>query len=258
VTKSALFTLLVCAVLAAAFLLFPWPLQQKLFAVAYGLDPQRPTHSYFIAGMQIPLEARKLGMFGGFLLTYLYLLALRRGRAANFPPASVSALLLGFIATMGLDGLNATLFDLGLPNAYAPVLALRLATGLLAGIAMAGLLLPAFNGTMWHDVSPLPSLRNMGEAAGALALAVCFFAIVDARPAILYYPVAILGITGLVTELTLINSIIAMVLGRRVGMARTLQDALPAFAAGLILTTCELAVMSAVHYVMLGDMAGLM
>lgn len=50
-------------------------------------------------------------------------------------------LLMG-LSVMVFDGLNALLFDLGLPHAYAPDLRVRLATGVLAGIAMAFALVP--------------------------------------------------------------------------------------------------------------------
>ena len=249
---------LLCILAILAFALCPGSLQEKLFAIAYGLDPQRPSHTYFLAGMQLPLEARKLGMFGGFLITYLSLLAAGHTRAASFPPRRITALLVAFIAVMGLDGLNATFFDLGLPHSYSPDLRLRLGTGLLAGIAMAGLLLPALNGSLWREIRLIPALASGREIGGALLLAAAFFLLVDARPAILYYPIGILGVTGLVVELTLINLIFVLVLARRVGMASGAWDVLPPALAALALTMGELILMSIVRYVTLGDITSLM
>lgn len=250
--------LIVCVLAALIFVLYPWPLSQKLFAVAYGLDPQRPSHTYFLGGAQLPLEARKVGMFGGFIITYLALLAAGRARGAAFPPLRVGVLLGCFIAVMGLDGLNATFFDLGWPYMYTPDLRLRLATGLLTGIAMAGLLLPAVNGSLWRDIRLTPSLADVPGVAGAVLLAASFYLLVDSRLGILYYPVGLLSAAGLVLELTMINVIFALVLMRRVGKAETVLDVLPPAAGGLVLAICELVFMSVVRYILLGDLTNLM
>ena len=249
---------MLCAAVVLVFVLYPWPFSQKLFAVAYGIDPQRPSHTYFLGGAQLPLEARKVGMFGGFLITYLGLLATGRARSAGFPPRRVGAVLVGFIAIMGCDGLNATFFDLGLPHLYAPDLRLRLATGLLAGIAMAGLLIPAVNGSLWRDLDQRPALASGAEVGGVLLMAASLFLLVDSRLGILYYPIGILGALGLVVELVMINMIFALVLMRRMGLAERWRDALPPAAAGLLLMVCELAFMSVIRYVMLGDLTSLM
>ncbi|MGH2521593.1 MAG: DUF2085 domain-containing protein, partial [Anaerolineales bacterium] len=121
-----------------------------LWAIAFGICPQRPSHSLFFGGQPMPIEARMGGMFGGFLIGAAYFIAIGRGRAWRFPGRVVTTTLAGFIALMGVDGLNAFLFDLHLPHLYAPWLPLRLATGLLAGLAFAGFMVPAFNATVWH------------------------------------------------------------------------------------------------------------
>jgi hypothetical protein len=248
----------VCALAALLFVLYPLPFSQKLFAVGYGLDPQRPSHTYFLGGAQLPLEARKVGMFGGFAIAYLALLITGRARCAGFPPLRVAVVLGCFIAVMGLDGLNATLFDLALPHAYAPDLRLRLATGLLTGIAMAGLLLPALNGTLWRDIDLTPSLGNIRDVGAVLLVCASFYLLVDSRLGFLYYAVGVLGAAGLLLELTMINMIFALVLMRRVGSATTIRDVLPPAACGLVIAVCELAVMSVVRYVLIGDLTSLM
>ncbi len=114
----------------------------RLMAFMAGVCPQRPSHSYFLGGVQLPLEARMMGMFGGVTLGVVELTTLGRRRTQRWPRLPVAlALLLGF-GVMVFDGLNALLFDLGLPHAYAPDLRMRLATGVLAGIAMAFALVP--------------------------------------------------------------------------------------------------------------------
>jgi hypothetical protein len=197
-------------------------------------------------------------MFGGFLLAYLCLLAAGRWRAAGFPPARLLAILIGFIAALGLDGLNALFFDLGWPHLYAPDLRLRLATGLLTGVAMAAILLPAFNGSLWRDISNERSLANGRELIAVLVPQVVFFAIVDVRTGILYYPISMFGVAGLLFELLLINMILALALSGHAGKAATAWDALPVAVAAAAMSAGELIVMSAVRFLVLGDVTRLM
>ena len=65
---------LVLAVLVA-FLVAPAPLPRKLLLAMGGVCGLRPTHSYFVGGVQLPLEARMTGIYGGFLLTFVVPLA---------------------------------------------------------------------------------------------------------------------------------------------------------------------------------------
>jgi hypothetical protein len=250
--------LLLGGVIVAVFVLLPWSFSDKLFAIGYGLDPQRPSHTYFLGGAPLPLEARKVGMFGGFLVTYLGLLAAGRTRSAAFPPRRIMVALFAFIALMACDGLNATFYDLGWPHLYAPDLRLRLATGLLTGLAMACLLLPSLNGTLWRRMSPVPPLANARQLGGALLLCASLFVLVDVRLALLYYPIGVFGVAGLVTELTVINMIMALAVARRVGVAETVSDALPTIFLALSLTACELVFMSVVRYLTLGNATSLM
>lgn len=70
---------LVLAVMA--FLLAPWSLYDKLWGIAYGICPQRPGHSLFFGGVQMPIEAREGGMYAGFLLGLVYLAVIGRSKA---------------------------------------------------------------------------------------------------------------------------------------------------------------------------------
>jgi hypothetical protein len=250
--------LICCAAILVLIALYPAPLSAKLFAAAYGIDPQRPSHTFAPGGVQMPLEARKLGMFGGFLLAYLCMLAAGRWRAAAFPPARILAVLIGFVAAMGLDGLNALCFDLGWPHLYTPDLRLRLATGLLTGVAMAAILLPAFNGSLWRDIDDVPSLANGRELLAILVPQVMFFALVDVQAGILYYPLSVFGIAGLLFELLLINMILALALSGRAGGAATAWDVLPIAVAAAVMSAGELTIMSAIRFLALGDMTRFM
>jgi hypothetical protein len=255
VTASRLLLLIACGVGFVLFALYPLPLADKLAAVPYGIDPQRPSHTYVVGGALLPLEARKTGMFGGFLLSYLFMLARGRRRAAAFPPWRLTALLVAGFAAMALDGMNATFYDVGWPHLYTPDLRLRLATGLLAGLAMAAVLIPAVNGVVWRDIVNVPSLANSREMLAALAILAAFFFLVDARLPVLFDPIAILSVAGLIAELVFINVVLVLAASNRIGVANSMWDALPVAVAGLCLAATELLLMSIIRYLALGDFA---
>ena len=88
-------------------------------AVAFGSCPQRPSHSLFLGGQQMPIEARMAGMFGSFVIAAAYGWAASRGRAVRQPGRSMTLVLVGFIALtpaparstgVGADGVNSLLF----------------------------------------------------------------------------------------------------------------------------------------------------
>jgi hypothetical protein len=111
--------LLILAV--ATFALAPWSLYDKLWAVASSICPQRPGHSLFFGGVQMPIEAREGGIFLGFLAGLVYLLALGRGKVRELPERRLMLTLLSFVGLMGLEGLNAVSCDLYLSTPYEPI-----------------------------------------------------------------------------------------------------------------------------------------
>jgi len=235
-----------------ALILAPWPLMDKLFAIAYGICPQRASHSYIIAGQQLPLEARMTGIFSGFLLTYLSILVRGRGKAAAFPPPLPLGLCMGFIGLMGIDGINNTLADLHLPHLYTPDLRLRLGTGLLSGIGMAGLVIPALNFVLWRDGQERPVLSTIADLAGLLALASLFFLLVTSTSPFLLYPIAIFSISGLIALLTCINMVIIMGMAGKDWQVATWGETLPILSLAFIMTVGELGFLSVVRYTVLG------
>ena len=157
-----------------------------LWAIAFGICPQRPSHSLFLGGQQMPIEARMAGMFGGFVVAAAYGWAVGRGRAMRLPGRAMTLTLIGFIALtlaparsagVGVDGVNAFLYDLRLPHLYAPNILLRLGTGLLTGVAFAGLVVPAFNSTVWASGPDIGFLEQPRHVLGALLFEAVYFVV---------------------------------------------------------------------------------
>lgn len=211
-----------------------------LFALLSGICPQRPSHSYTLGGIQLPLEARMLGIVEGFTVGVLELATAGRTCSRRWPHASAAlALGVGFMA-MVVDGGNALLFDLadlGLPHLYTPDLRLRLGTGLLAGVAMAFALVPALgqldaadpeasvsdrSGQLprWSHPSRRPGLRDVGcalLAGGTLTL------LTASGWQVLLDPMALVAAYGTVLAFGLINRT-AIGAFLSAGMSRRLED----------------------------------
>jgi len=242
----------VLGLIALVFLLAPWPLYDKLWGIAYGICPQRPGHSLFFGNIQMPIEAREGGIFVGFLLGILNLIALGRGNAWKLPPPLIQVVLIGFIVLMGLDGLNAFAFDLSLPTPYAPALPIRSGTGLLTGLAIAVLMLPIFNQTMWKQSNPIVSFSKWRE----LAAAMLFLAIIGAaglsgwKP--LLYPISIAAILGQVILMVSLGTMMAAILLRREGQVSNLTELAPLILVGLGAVVILLGATSAVRYALFG------
>jgi uncharacterized membrane protein len=234
------------------FLLAPWPLYDKLWGIAFAICPQRPSHSLFFGGVQMPIEAREGGIFAGFALGVVYLFIKGRGRSGELPSTRLLALLVGFIALMGLDGLNAVAYDFYLPTPYAPNLPMRLGTGLLAGLGVAGILWPMFNQTMWRLVPRVPSFGKLPEVGTAVFLLVLFWLSGLSGWSFLLYPISIIAIAGQVALVTLLMTTLAAALLRLDGRAVTVLDLVPLLLLGLALTAVMFGITAAFRFTLFG------
>ena len=140
----------------------------------------------------------------------------------------------------------------GLPHLYTPHNALRLLTGALEGIALAGVLLPALHLTLWEapqECAPISNLREFGRVilvAGLLG----FPALWPAGPFL--YPVAFFSLAGLFLAMGLVNTLPVAVLLRRAGRVTCRGEAVSLLAWGCFLATLELAALSWLRYRLTG------
>lgn len=242
----------------AAFLLAPWPLREKLLVAMGGVCVLRPSHSYFAGGTQLPLEARMTGIYGGFTLATVLLLAFRRvgaRRLATTP--AISVLGLGF-AAMVFDGVNSTLAEAGLPHLYTPRNALRLATGLLSGTALAPVLLwllstVAMPGTHAAERSMLRSPWELGVPVGVSAL---FAALVVSEHPLSYDPVALLSVAGVVGLATSAALLLVVLVGGLDGRITHWRQLLAPGGVALLLSLGVLGGAAAVRWTLLDRVLG--
>lgn len=216
----------------------------KADLVGYAICHQIPERSFSVGGRSLPLCARCTGTFLGALVGLGIAAARRRLRATRMPPVRVLGLLVVFFALWAFDGLNSylTLFP-GAPHLYEPRNWLRLATGLLNGLVLITITLPIYTFTLWRDVKNEPVVQNVRELAAVLPGLALLVVVVQAEIDWLLYPLAIISSLGAVILLVLINSMIAAVVLRREGYARSwLQAAVP-LSLGTALALLELASM---------------
>ena len=225
-----------------------------LWAIAYGICPQRPSHSLFFGGEQMPIEARMAGIFGGYVIGAAYFWALGGGRAIRLPGRAMTVTLIGFIALMGMDGINALLFDLRLPHLYTPNLLLRLGTGLLTGLSFAAFVVPTFNSTVWasgQDISPLSHVRHL---LGGLLLEALYFGVAISGASIFLYPVSLMAVLGIPILLGMIGSVMIATLRvfRHENRAARAADLIPLVLGVLAIAAILLGIMSGVRYILFG------
>lgn len=170
-----------------------------------GVSAQRPSHALFVGGEALPLEARMGGIFLGFLWAVVLVALLGRLRARRMPAGGATLACLGLIATMAVDGLNATLFDAGLPHAYAPNTVLRLLTGLAGGYGLALLALPVTASVVWVRSLDEAPLDDAVEVGAGLAVLLMVGAVLLADVPLLLWPVALAQAGGVLVSFSVAN-----------------------------------------------------
>ena len=139
-------------VVGLAVLLFvaaPWSLEHKALAALHGLCAQRPSHTFTLGNQRLPFDARMTGIYGGFLGATIYLAMRRRYFAAALPGWTAIGVLALFVGAMAIDGFNSLFLDMGWRYAYEPDNRLRLATGLMTGVALASAIFLLLGVALW-------------------------------------------------------------------------------------------------------------
>jgi uncharacterized membrane protein len=198
--------------LLGTLLLAPGDLSFKLYAVVHGLIAQ--LHNVFLAGQQLPVCARNIGIYGSFLITTGYLWWRGRRRAGAWPARSITVTLLVFAVIMTFDGFNSLFGDLGWPQLYSPQNRLRTISGVLFGTALTCAILLVWNRVLHAEIDRSMPIITWPDLGAVLLLNGLLFLLVYSDSGWLYWPLAWFVVLGILGELYMVNVlVIATVLG---------------------------------------------
>ena len=131
-------------------LVLPVPFLEKLRVVSAGVCAQRVGHSILFGGVQPPLEARMIGIYGGFMVAALGFALFGRAKSVIMAPVPILAISLLFVAVMGFD-------DSAVSTALSPALTTVRQPSLTQGRYMASVLLDILAGRPAAHATILPT-----------------------------------------------------------------------------------------------------
>ncbi len=236
-------------VVIVSFFAAPGDLPSKLLLAMSGVCALRPDHSYFAGDTQLPLESRMLGIYGGFLLGLRVLLAAGRLGAQRVGNRVVLLTLVVLFGSMVFDGINSTLADVGMPHLYTPTNLLRLLTGLFSGIALA----PVFLWLVAAVALPRTSrsrrdvLRSPAQLLIPLIVGGLFALLVLAQHPLVYYPIALISVGGVVALLAGVALLGTLMVWEFDGRVRHLQQMVAPTSLALLLVFAALGAMAFVR-----------
>jgi hypothetical protein len=179
----------------------------------------------------------------------------------KIPHWSILALLAVFVVVFGIDGSNSYLYLIkqvspgilpNIPNLYVPNNTLRLVTGSGMGLAMAVMLFPAFNQTVWADGEEKPAIPGWKAFGLLLGIQIILDLLVLTESPVVLYPLAILSALGVWLLLTIVYSMVwVMIMGQDNHFIKLRQLWLP-FLAGLTIAMIQTAAIDALRFWLTG------
>lgn len=249
-------------IISVVFLLLGWlvntppGLLGKADAVGYAVCHRIDVRSFHLGERQIPLCVRCSGMYLGAVLG-LGLQAWLRPRRAGTPPWRVLIALGLLAASFAVDGVNSYMHLIpGAPRLYEPQNWLRLFTGSGMGLALAGMLYPAFNQTFWARCDPRPALDSLRFLGGLILFACLLNLLVLTENPLLLYPLALISAAGVLLVLTMVYSLVWLMLARAEQSIESFSQAWLPLLGGFGLALLQIAALDWVRYLLTGTWNG--
>ena len=216
---------------AVWFFIAPPGLLGKADSIGYAICHRIDERSFQIGERQLPLCARCTGEFYAAAITLAFF-AIVSPRKSGMPGWKLGIPLVLFLAAFGIDGTNSYIYLLkstaggrleNIPNLYIPNNTLRLFTGSGMGIALASVLYPAFNQSVWANENRERALswKTLGILVGIVFLV--NLAVLTDNPLVLY-PVAILSVLGVLALLVMVFSMVWILMMRQENNFNSLKE----------------------------------
>lgn len=224
--------------LAAWIYIAPPGLMGKLDAIGYAVCHRLDAHSLHIGSLEMPLCARCTGEFNAAAIGLLFQALVSPG-SSRLPRRSILALLAVLFLAFAFDGSNSYLALMkttypgafgNIPNLYITDNTTRVFTGSGMGLAMAAVLYPLYNQSLWRAPRQQRALQwpQFGLLAGIILLV--DLAMLTGNAFILY-PVAFISSLGVLVLLSMVFSIVWIMLMRQDNVFENLRQLwLPALA----------------------------
>jgi len=232
----------------------------KVDAIGYAVCHRIPERSFHIGDYQLPLCARCSGMYLGAVLG-LVLQSLTSWKRGKSPHWGIITILVIFFLAFGVDGANSYLYLIKqirpgfleqIPNLYVPNNVLRVFTGSGMGLAMAVMLFPAFNQSIWADCDETrPALGWKWFGIMVLLMVILDLLVLTESPWVLY-PAAIISVLGVWLLLTLVYCIVWVMLMKQDNKFTRLRDLWVPLLAGLTIAILQTGIIDAARFLFTG------
>lgn len=226
----------------AWFIIAPEGALGKLDAIGYAVCHRIDARSFQIGDRQLPLCARCTGEFyaAGLALVFQVFVS---GRRTQLPSRGILAVLFLFFVAFGIDGSNSYLYLYkqntpglldSIPNLYTPNSTLRLFTGSGMGIALAAVLYPVINQTLWRVSDDRPAIEWKQLGVIVAGVIVINLLILTDSPIVLY-PIAYISALGTLSLLVTVFGLLWIILMKQDNTFEHPRQLWLAFASGLTL-----------------------
>lgn len=233
----------------------------KLDAIGYAVCHRIDARSFQIDERQLPLCARCTGEFyaAGFALIFQAFVSKRK---SWLPSKGILAILILFFIAFGIDGTNSYVYLLKqsgaleqIPNLYVPNNTLRLFTGSGMGIALASVLFPVINQTIWREPTNDYALnrKNFGIL---VALVIGINLLILTNSPIILYPIAYLSALGTLSLLVLVFMILWMIIMKQDNTFEHLKQLWLPIASGLTLAVLMILIIDLLRLTATGTWSG--
>lgn len=265
ITRMTRWLVPIAALIAFAvwFTIAPPGLLGKADAVGYAICHRIDERSFHIGDRQLPLCARCTGEFYAAAISLLFL-AIVSPKKSGMPNWKIGVPLFLFFLAFGIDGSNSYLYLLkstaggtlnNIPNLYIPNNTLRLFTGSGMGIALASILYPAFNQSVWKDTDKERPLdwKKLGILVSIILLV--NLAILT-ESTIILLPIAILSVLGVLALLIMVFSMVWVLVMREENVFTSLKELWMPFLAGTTLAFIMITAIDLLRFKLTGTWGG--